>query len=96
VTAFSTAAGVTAAFISYTSDRNATRDPAVDTIGVGGTISWSGLGSGAHLVRSTGSPSFTTQTVNAATYQFTFNTVGAYTYDCTIHGNGMTGRVVVR
>ena len=96
VTAFPTAAGVTAAFTSYTSDRNATRDPAVDTIGVGGTISWSGLGSGSHFVRSTGSPSFTTQTVSAATYQFTFNTIGTYQYDCTIHGSGMTGRVVVR
>ena len=87
---------MTAAFTSYTSDRNATRDPAVDTIGVGGTISWSGLGSGSHFVRSTGSPSFTTQTVSAATYQFTFNTIGTYQYDCTIHGSGMTGRVVVR
>lgn len=87
---------VTAAFTSYTSDANGTVDPAIDTIGVGGTVTWTGLGAGAHLVRSTGAPSFTTQTVNAATYQFTFNTVGSYDYDCTVHGNGMTGRVVVQ
>jgi plastocyanin len=87
---------VTAAFTSYTSDANSTTNPAIDTIGVGGTVTWSGLGAGAHLVRSTGAPSFMTQTVNAATYQFTFNTVGAYDYDCTIHGSFMTGRVVVQ
>ena len=97
VTAFPNSAGVTAAFISYTSNQNATSDPAVDTIGVGGTVSWSGLGTNnEHFVRSTGIPTFTTQTVSAATYQFTFNTVGTYTYDCTIHTSGMTGRVVVR
>ncbi len=87
---------VTAAFTSYTSDANGTVDPAIDTIGVGGTVTWAGLGAGAHLVRSTGTPIFTTQTVNAATYQFTFNTVGSYDYDCTVHGSGMTGRVVVQ
>ena len=54
------------------------------------------LGSGSHFVRSTGATSFTTQTVSAATYQFTFNSVGTFNYDCTIHGSGMTGRVVVK
>jgi plastocyanin len=82
--------------ISFRSDRNPSADPAVDTIAVGGTVTWSGLGNGAHKVQSKGSPSFTTQVAATATYQFTFTTAGTYEYDCTIHGNSMNGRVVVR
>jgi plastocyanin len=82
--------------IRYRSDRNATVNPAVDTIAVGGTVTWSGLGVGTHLVQSTGTPSFTTQTVGAASYQLTFLAAGSYTYDCSVHGPAMTGRVVVR
>jgi plastocyanin len=33
---------------------------------------------------------------NGTTYTFTFNTPGTYQYDCAIHGELMTGRVVVQ
>jgi plastocyanin len=49
-------------------------------------------------VGSTGSPSFTSQTVaqTSGTYSFTFTVAGTYTYDCIIHGVAMNGRIVVR
>ena len=83
--------------ISFTSARNGTSNPAVDTIAVGGTMTWTWAG-GDHGVGSTGSPSFTSQTVaqTSGTYQVTFNSAGTYTYDCIIHGTAMSGRIVVR
>lgn len=88
--------------ILFRSVRNNTSNPAVDTLAVGGTVTWSHMG-GSHNVRSTGSPSFTSSfgagpanTVMNATYQFQFNTVGTYQYNCGIHGAAMSGRVVVK
>jgi len=83
--------------ISFTSRRNGTSNPAVDTIGVGGTITWVWAG-GDHGVGSTGSPSFTGQTVSqsSGTFAVTFAVAGTYTYDCIVHGTAMTGRIVVR
>jgi len=83
--------------ISFTSARNGTSNPAVDTIGVGGTMTWVWAG-GDHGVGSTGSPSFTSQTSaqTSGTYQVTFTSAGTYTYDCIIHGTAMTGRIVVQ
>jgi plastocyanin len=71
--------------------------PAVDTIGVGGTVTWTWVGSNPHSVRSTGSPSFTSSTIKSSgTYAFTFNNTGTFTYDCAVHGAAMTGTVVVQ
>jgi len=83
--------------ISFTSARNGTSNPAVDTIAVGGTMTWTWAG-GDHGILSTGSPSFTSQAAaqTSGTYQVTFNSPGTYTYDCIIHGSAMTGTIVVR
>jgi plastocyanin len=81
----------------FKSGHNATQNPAVDTIGVGGTVTWTWVGALAHSVESTGATSFTTSTIlTSGTYQFTFTAAGTYTYDCGVHGASMTGRVVVR
>lgn len=82
----------------FTSQRNSTNNPAVDTIAVGGTVTWQGQG-GNHTVLSQGSPSFTSSGSSAlgtGTYAFTFNATGSYDYICSIHGGIMSGRVVVR
>lgn len=80
----------------FRSSLNLTQNPAVDTIAVGGTVTWQGQG-GNHTVQSQGSPSFTSSgTLGSGTYPFTFNVAGTYQYDCAIHGPLMTGRIVVR
>jgi adhesin/invasin len=83
--------------ISYTSLRNGTSNPAVDTIAAGGTVTWVWAG-GTHGVGSTGSPSFTGQTTaqSSGTFAVTFANPGTYTYDCIVHLTAMTGRIVVK
>jgi len=81
----------------FQSARNGSMNAAVDTIAVGGSVTWTWYGSNSHSVRSTGSPSFTSSAVmTSGTYSFTFTTTGTYTYDCSVHGSSMTGTVVVR
>jgi plastocyanin len=99
--AIPTQADVRLGNIFFTSDRNSSTNPAVDTIAVGGTVTWTwGLtGIAEHSVRSQGSPSFTssaTKLGNGQKYSFTFASAGTYVYDCAIHGSRMTGRIVVR
>jgi plastocyanin len=80
----------------FSSQRNLSNNPAVDTIAVGGVVTWQGQG-GNHTAQSQGSPSFTSSgTLGTGTYLFTFAVAGTYQYDCAIHGSIMTGRIVVR
>ena len=81
----------------FKSVRNASQNPAVDTIAVNGTVTWNFTG-GTHGVQSTGSPSFTGQSaaVTTGTFQFTFTSAGSYSYDCLVHGTLMTGTIVVQ
>ena len=83
--------------ITFTSRRNGTSNPAVDTIAVGGTMTWVWAG-GTHGIQSTGSPAFTGQSTSqtSGTFAVTFSAAGTYTYDCLVHGNLMTGRIVVQ
>ena len=82
--------------------------PSVDTVAVGGTVTWSWpANSVGHSVTSTGPTSFTSDPAGisdgAKTYgPITFNTAGTYFYYCQAHGSpgnpptGMSGRIVVR
>ena len=86
--------------IFFTSVLNGSSNPAVDTVAAGGTVTWTWATTEAlpHSVQSTGSPSFTSsgiQTGAGNTYQFTFPTPGTYQYDCAVHGQMMTGTIVV-
>jgi plastocyanin len=83
--------------IVFTSNHNATHNPAVDTVAVGGTVTWTwASGSIDHSVQSTGSPTFPSSATKATgTHTATFGTAGTYTYDCAVHGPLMTGRIVV-
>jgi len=83
------------------SKHNGSVNPAVDTVAVGGSVTWTWTNTGntPHGIQSLGSPSFPTGTVLAGdgnTYRVTFNTAGTYQYDCLVHGTMMPGTVVVR
>jgi plastocyanin len=81
----------------FTSQQNATSNPAVDTLKATGTATWHAVDAG-HGVQSTGSPGFSSQTTTLPVgniYAVQFNTPGTYTYDCIIHGIVMSGRIVV-
>jgi len=94
-------AAVAVGNILFKSGHNGTANPAVDTVAVGGTVTWTwtNTGSEPHSVQSLGSPSFTSSSVQAGdgmTYQVVFSAPGTYQYDCAVHGAAMQGRIVVR
>ncbi len=93
-----TAAVTVGAGIQFTSNRNGTWNPAVDTVAAGGTVTWTwAANSLSHSVQSTGSPSFTSSAVTTTgSYSVTFPTAGSYQYDCVVHGASMSGTIVVR
>ena len=96
-TATATVNGATTTSVNFTDSTN----PAVDTLAVGGTVTWTwgNTGIAEHSVRSLGSPGFTssaTKLGNGQTYSVTFANAGTYSYDCAVHGSQMTGRIVVR
>jgi plastocyanin len=81
----------------FRSQRNSTQNEAIDTVAVGGSVTWEGTG-GSHTVQSQGAPSFPSSGTFglSGTYTFTFGSTGTYLYDCAIHGSSMSGRIVVR
>ncbi len=80
----------------FRSARNDSQNAAVDTIGVGGTVTWTWVGSNGHSVQSLGTPSFASSAIQpSGTYVRIFNATGEYQYDCQVHPL-MTGRIVVR
>lgn len=93
--------GITVGNTFFRSARNATTNPAVDTLAVNGTATWTWVNTGTttHSVQSTGTTHFTSSmdlTGDGQTYQFQFTQAGTYTYNCAVHGNQMTGQIVVR
>ncbi len=84
--------------IQFVSSHNASENPAVGTIAVGGSVTWTWTGSLPHSVRSIGSTSFASSNVKTAsgTYAVQFTTPGTYQYDCAIHGMAMTGTILVQ
>jgi plastocyanin len=98
--AIPTTANVTVRNNNFFSVRNGTSSPAVDTVAVGGTVTWTwaSTATNPHDVTSTGSPSFPGQetAVQPPPFSHTFTSAGTYNYLCTVHGTGMNGRIVVR
>ncbi len=83
------------------SAHNGSTNPAVDTVAVGASVTWTWTNTGnvPHGIESLGNPSFPTSDVltgNGKTYRVTFNTAGTYQYDCVVHGTMMPGTIVVR
>lgn len=84
--------------VRFVSSHNGSQNPAVDTIPVGGTVTWTWTGSLPHSVQSLGSTSFSSSSVKtgSGTYAVTFAAPGTYQYDCAVHGTSMRGTVVVQ
>ena len=92
---------VTVGNIFFQSGHNGTRNPAVDTVAAGTTVTWtwSNTGSTPHSVKSEGTPSFASSQVltgSGMTYTTTFTTPGTYEYECAVHGEAMSGTIVVQ
>lgn len=95
------AATVTVGNIFFQSDRNGSVNPAVDTVAVGGMVTWTWVDTGdeIHSVRSLSSPGFASSAPlqgAGTTFSAEFPSPGTFEYDCVIHGTLHTGRVVVR
>lgn len=97
---FPTAITITVANNSFT--------PSVDTVAVGGTVTWNWGNTGGvqHSVSSTGNPNFISDPAGATASPhsygpITFLSAGTYFYYCTVHGapgsppTGMSGTIVV-
>jgi plastocyanin len=95
-------AAVTVRDNNFLSTRNSSSNAAVDTVQVGGSVTWTwDPQANAHNVTSAGSPSFNGQptATDPPPFTVTFNSPGTYNYYCTLHGapgSGMRGRIVVR
>jgi plastocyanin len=83
--------------IQFVSRHNGSVNPAVDTVAVGDTVTWTWSGNLPHNVRSVGAPAFASSPTftGDGTYRVVFTTPGVYVYDCVVHGAAMTGRIVV-
>ncbi|HEY3118484.1 MAG TPA: plastocyanin/azurin family copper-binding protein [Chloroflexota bacterium] len=93
--------GVAVGNIFFRSNRNGTVNPAIDTVAVGATVTWTWVNTGpiSHNVESEGAPGFTSSAIltgNGTTYSFTFTVPGSYQYDCAVHGAAMSGTIVVQ
>src|SRR5947207_6763173 len=84
--------------IQFVSGHNGTTNSAVDTIAIGGTVTWTWTGSLPHSVQSVGSTSFASSSTmtGSGTYAVRFDAPGTYQYDCAVHGQLMNGKIVVR
>jgi plastocyanin len=83
----------------FTSVRNGSSNPAVDTVAVSGVVTWTWAELGTHNIVPVGLPSFagSEEMLQAgSTYNVTFTGPGTYTYECSVHGAPMGGRVVVQ
>jgi len=83
--------------IRFMSAHNGTQNPAVDTIPVGATVTWTWTGSLPHGVQSLGATSFASSGIRtgSGTHAVTFTARGTYQYDCAVHGTAMRGTIVV-
>lgn len=85
----------------FRSVQNASANPAVDTVAVGDTVTWTWVSTGAveHSVQSVGAPSFPSSAVRAGSgtaYQVVFQAAGTYRYNCTVHGDEMSGTIIAQ
>lgn len=69
-------------------------NPSTTTVPVGTTVTWTWRGSASHDV--TFSSTQRSEVQQSGTYQRSFATAGTYDYQCSVHGAGMSGRVVVQ
>lgn len=83
--------------VTFRSVRNNTQNPAVDTVQAGETVLWQNQGQ-THTVQSIGNGFTSSGNLVGAgvNYLVTFPNPGNFQYNCAIHGNLMTGTIVVQ
>lgn len=83
--------------VQFVSAHDGSQNPALTTITVGSSVTWTWVGSMQHSVLSTGNTSFTSSPIKSSgSYAVQFNTPGTYHYICGVHGSAMSGTVVVQ
>ena len=87
--------------IVFISAHNGTANPAVDTVAVGDTVTWTWTNNQgiSHSIQSQGPTAFASSPImsgNGQRYAVKFAAPGTYPYDCAVHGQQMTGTIVVR
>ena len=89
----------------FKSTHNSGQNPAIDTIAVGGKVTWtwSNTTLNSHSIESDpanpGDPTFPSSAVKQGagqSYTVTFGAAGSYDYDCSVHGPPMQGTIVVQ
>jgi plastocyanin len=84
----------------FQSEHNGRENPAIDTVRVGGTVTWTWVeGGGYHSVEPATEGAFASSGVligAGRTYAVTFPNAGTFHYECGVHGFPMIGTVVVR
>jgi plastocyanin len=83
--------------VFFQSVHNGSMRPALDTVGAGGTVTWTWIEPGTHGVRfdDAGLPDSPEMIESGSVFQVTFPAAGTYPYDCPIHGSVMAGTLVV-
>jgi plastocyanin len=71
--------------------------PASVVLAAGGTVTfkWADGPHGIHFTSAPGTVPGNSATMSSGTVDYTLNTKGTYNYNCTVHGNAMTGTIVV-
>lgn len=83
--------------VQFVSAHDGSQNPAVTSIAVGATVTWTWSGSLQHSVQSTGATSFAGSPImSRGSYSVQFNTPGTYHYICGVHGPAMSGTVIVQ
>jgi plastocyanin len=82
--------------IVFKSQQNASQNPAVTTIAIGGKVHWTWVG-GTHSVVTVPASSLSGgPSAPPFSYEHVFAVAGTYQYICGIHGASMSGRINVR
>ncbi|MEO8089354.1 MAG: hypothetical protein ABI703_03550 [Gemmatimonadales bacterium] len=91
-------ASVNVGNLFFQSARNGSMDPAIDTVAVGGTVTWTWTEAGAHTVRfaDPGLAESPGLSDDGSVFGTSFPAAGTFSYDCGVHGLAMTGTIVVR
>jgi plastocyanin len=72
-----------------------TFDPKELTVKVGETVTWLNGGSVAHTVTFTNGPTFDKTLNEGEVVTRTFDTAGTFAYFCKVHGQSMSGKIIV-
>jgi plastocyanin len=82
--------------IRFRSVRNGSVNPAVDTLASGGTVTWSWFGNDHSVYAVDGNFASSGVQNSPSTWPVQFTVPNTYRFNCGVHGNAMTGQIVVQ